>query len=140
MMANMKLQIDIWQNNDGGDDDYDGQLINKHIIKHAQSPDITSKWALTFDFQALNRAEQRSQRLQEALRNIRGNAALLEELLALLTEAQALLATKEKDPIPEDLTVVEALVKEHLVSTDVWNKKWERWIMIMMMMMMMWWW
>ena len=69
--------------------------------------------------QASNRADQRSQRLQEALRNIRGNAALLEELLTWLTEAQALLATKEKDPIPEDLTVVEALVKEHLVSTFI---------------------
>ena len=67
-------------------------------------------------FQALTRADQRSQRLQEALRNIRGNAALLEELLAWLTEAQALLAAKEKDPIPEDLTVVDALVKEHLVG------------------------
>ena len=53
-------------------------------------------------------------RLHEALQNIRGNAALLEELLAWLTEAQALLTTKERDPIPEDLTVVEALVKEHI--------------------------
>lgn len=43
---------------------------------------------------------------------------MLEELLAWLTEAQALLATKEKDIIPEDLTVVEALFKEHLVSQD----------------------
>ena len=66
--------------------------------------------------QALNRSNQRSIRLQEALRSIRGNAALLEDLLAWLTEAQALLTAKEKDPIPEDLTVVEALVKEHLVS------------------------
>jgi hypothetical protein len=36
-------------------------------------------------------------------------------------EAQALLATKEKDPIPEDLTVVEALVKEHLVSRGFYS-------------------
>ena len=47
------------------------------------------------------RSSQRTQRLQEALRNIRGNAALLEELLAWLTEAQALLSAKDKDLIPE---------------------------------------
>lgn len=69
--------------------------------------------------QAVNRSNQRAERLQEALRNIRGNAALLEELLAWLTEAQALLSTKEKDPIPEDLTVVEALAKEHMVSVGL---------------------
>ena len=69
-----------------------------------------------FPKQAINRSNQRFQRLQDALRNVRGNAALLEELLAWLTEALALLSAKEKDPIPEDLTVVEALAKEHLVS------------------------
>lgn len=57
------------------------------------------------------------------MRSIRGNAALLEDLLAWLTEAQALLNAKEKDPIPEDLTVVEALVKEHLeFHEDLSNK------------------
>lgn len=62
------------------------------------------------------RCTQRSQRLQEALRAVRGNSALLEELLAWLSEAQALLVTKEKDIMSDDLTVVEALLKEHLVS------------------------
>lgn len=41
---------------------------------------------------------------------------MLEELLAWLTDAQALLATKEHDPIPDDIKVVETLLKEHLVS------------------------
>ncbi|GFO18176.1 microtubule-actin cross-linking factor 1, isoforms 1/2/3/5, partial [Plakobranchus ocellatus] len=66
----------------------------------------------------LQRAQNRGQRLQEALRNIQGNAALLEELLAWLTDAQALLATKERDPIPDDLKVVETLLKEHLEFHD----------------------
>ena len=66
--------------------------------------------------QALNRSAQRAQRLNDALRQLRGNAALLEELLAWISEAHALLTTKERDPIPEDLTVVETLVREHLVS------------------------
>ncbi|CAL1534640.1 unnamed protein product [Lymnaea stagnalis] len=68
--------------------------------------------------QLLQRASNRGQRLQEALRNIQGNAALLEELLAWLTDAQALLATKERDPIPDDLKVVETLLKEHLEFHD----------------------
>lgn len=66
--------------------------------------------------QLLQRAKSREQRLQEALRAIQGNAALVEELLSWLTDAQVLLATKEKDPIPEDLGVVETLCKEHSVS------------------------
>ncbi|CAE1316032.1 DST [Acanthosepion pharaonis] len=64
--------------------------------------------------QLVQRARSRAQRLQEALKSIQGNAALLEELLAWLTDAQVLLATKEKDPIPHDLNVVETLLKEHL--------------------------
>ncbi|XP_059145968.1 microtubule-actin cross-linking factor 1, isoforms 6/7-like isoform X2 [Physella acuta] len=68
--------------------------------------------------QLLQRASNRGQRLQEALHNIQGNAALLEELLAWLTDAQALLATKERDPIPDDLKVVETLLKEHLEFHD----------------------
>ena len=71
--------------------------------------------------QLLQRGKSREQRLQDALRNIQGNAALVEELLSWLTEAQVLLATKEKDPIPEDLNVVETLAKEHTVSIN--NKK-----------------
>ena len=66
--------------------------------------------------QLLQRAKAREHRLQDALRAIQGNAALVEELLSWLTDAQVLLATKEKDPIPDDLGVVETLCKEHSVS------------------------
>ena len=45
-----------------------------------------------------------------------GLAQSLEDMLAQLTEYQALLATKERDPIPHDLKVVEELLKEHQVS------------------------
>jgi len=61
------------------------------------------------------RGKQRSQRLQEALRSMRGNAALVEDLSAWLTEAHALLIAKEKDVTPEDLLVVDVLLREHLV-------------------------
>jgi len=74
---------------------------------------------LTFlSLQLLQRAKNREQRLQEALRNIQGNAALVEDLLSWLTEAQVLLSTKERDPIPDDLNVVDNLFKEHVVSCD----------------------
>ena len=66
--------------------------------------------------QLLQRAKTKEERLQDALRNIQGNAALVEELLAWLTEAYVLLSTKEKDPIPDDLNTVETLYKEHVVS------------------------
>lgn len=69
-------------------------------------------------FQILARAKSRAERLQDALRSIQGNAALLEELLAWLTDAQVLLATKERDPVPDDLKVVEELVTEHLVRDE----------------------
>ena len=64
----------------------------------------------------MSRCAQRSQRLQDALYAVRGNSALLDELLTWLSEAHALLLTKEKDIMSDDLTVVEALLKEHLVS------------------------
>lgn len=63
----------------------------------------------------LQKAKTKEERLQDALRNIQGNAALVEELLAWLTEAYVLLSTKEKDPIPDDLNTVETLYKEHVV-------------------------
>ena len=69
--------------------------------------------------QAVLRAEQRAARLQEALRSARGSAALVEELLTWLTEGHALLTAKERDAVPEDLTVVEALLREHLVRVVV---------------------
>lgn len=67
----------------------------------------------------LQRGKNQEKRLQDELRNIQGNAALVEELLAWLTDAQVLLSTKERDPIPDDLKVVEDLYKEHLVGRDL---------------------
>jgi len=67
--------------------------------------------------QAVHRSEQRAVRLQDALRAARGSAALVDELLAWLTEAHALLTAKNKDAVSDDLTVVESLLNEHLVCT-----------------------
>jgi hypothetical protein len=47
---------------------------------------------------------------------VRTNAALVEELMVWLTDCHALLAAKEKDSIPDDLTIVEEFLKEQQVS------------------------
>ena len=66
--------------------------------------------------QAVYRSEQRAARLQDALMVARGSAALVDELLTWVTEAHALLTAKDKDAVPDDLTVVESLLHQHLVS------------------------
>ena len=65
--------------------------------------------------QALHKAGQRSQRLNEALDMSRGNSERMDELLSWLTESHALLSTKMRDAIPDDLTIVESLLHEHMV-------------------------
>ena len=79
---------------------------------------IAFKYPCSFNFvsQAVTRSNQRSLRLQDALRNARSNAALMEELMAWLVDCHALLSAKERDKIPEDLTIIETLNKEHMVS------------------------
>lgn len=65
--------------------------------------------------QLLERAQAKGERLREARQQLQGLAESLEDMLVTLTEYQALLATKESDPIPHDLNVVDALLKEHQV-------------------------
>jgi len=65
--------------------------------------------------QALSRAGQRAAKLQESLRVVRKNAAHIDELMIWLNDCHVLLTAKDKDSIPDDLTVVDALVNEHAV-------------------------
>ena len=65
--------------------------------------------------QALSRAGQRAAKLQDSLRAVRQNAAHVDELMSWLNDCHVLLTTKDKDNIPDDLTVVDALVREHAV-------------------------
>lgn len=64
--------------------------------------------------QAVSRSNQRSIKLQEALKTTRDNTAMMIELMSWLNDGHALLLMKEKDDLPNDLTVIEALGKEHL--------------------------
>ncbi|XP_036368174.1 microtubule-actin cross-linking factor 1 isoform X4 [Octopus sinensis] len=94
------------------------KVLAERILKHCHPNAVRFvKYYLTITQtrwdQLIQRSHSRAQRLQDALKSIQGNAALLEELLAWLTDCQVLLATKEKDPIPEDIQVVETLLKEH---------------------------
>ena len=67
--------------------------------------------------QTLSRAGQRAVKLQDSLRVVRQNAAHVDELMVWLNDCHILLTAKDKDSIPDDLTVVDALVKEHTVCT-----------------------
>ena len=66
--------------------------------------------------QTLSRSSQRAEKLHETLRAVRTNAAMVEEMMVWLIDCHALLTAKEKDSIPDDLTVVDELVKEQRVS------------------------
>lgn len=63
--------------------------------------------------QVVSRARQRAVKLQDSLRLVRQNAAHVDELMDWLSDCHTLLTAKDKDSIPEDLTVVNALLNEH---------------------------
>ena len=65
--------------------------------------------------QVVSRARQRAVKLQDSLRLVRQNAAHVDELTDWLSDCHTLLTAKDKDSIPEDLTVVNALLNEHAV-------------------------
>lgn len=58
-------------------------------------------------------AGQRDDKLAEHLSTLRDNAKLLEELLAWLIGAEATLRASDSQPIPQDLAVVEELIRDH---------------------------
>ena len=56
---------------------------------------------------------QREQRLNEHLRNLREMTSILEELFAWLSIAEKTILTLEAEPLPDDLAILEVLVKDH---------------------------
>ena len=66
--------------------------------------------------QLLERSRSRRKRLEDALDDIHGSISLLEDLLTYLSDAEVLLLTKEEDETPEDMSLVEDLLKQHMVS------------------------
>ena len=63
-------------------------------------------------------SKQRQRRLTEALTSARQNNALLDEMLAWLNGAEVKLTDVDREPIPQDLQVIQDLIKEHQVSEE----------------------
>lgn len=61
---------------------------------------------------------QKQQMARDAIQSIHGKAAMMEDLMAWISEALALMASKENNSIPDDLATADALLKEHLVPTN----------------------
>jgi len=79
---------------------------------------IQSRWV---EIMAL--ANQREHRLNEHELTLREMASLLEELLAWLVIPEKALVSLEAEPIPDDLSVVEGLIKEHQELMEDLNKR-----------------
>ncbi|XP_046442954.1 microtubule-actin cross-linking factor 1-like isoform X9 [Daphnia pulex] len=69
---------------------------------------IQSRWE-----EVMAWANQREHRLNEHLRNLREMASILEELLAWLSTAEKTLITLEAETLPDDLPIIEGLIKDH---------------------------
>jgi len=80
---------------------------------------VLMKYSLNILTQAISRSSQRAAKLHETLRIVRTNTALVEELMVWLADCHALLAAKERDSVPDDLTIVDELVKEQQVCGRV---------------------
>ncbi|XP_067121193.1 microtubule-actin cross-linking factor 1, isoforms 1/2/3/4/5-like isoform X3 [Centruroides vittatus] len=68
-------------------------------------------------------AKQRDQRLQDHLHSLKNIMQLLEDLLAWLILAENNLIALEAEPLPDDLTIIEQLIKDHKIFMDDMTKK-----------------
>ena len=59
--------------------------------------------------------EQRGRKIGEALDDIRGKSALLDNLMAWMEGAEATLVTQEKQPLPDNVPIIEQLLHDHQV-------------------------
>lgn len=79
---------------------------------------------------------QRSQRLTNGLADLRRSNQLLEELLAWLNGAEVTLTEVEQHPIPNDMAIIQQLLKEHQVCAtnivfwmiiEMFHLCWQQW-------------
>ena len=66
-----------------------------------------------FVFQLTALGRQRNQKLANGLQDLKKSNQLLEELLAWLNGAEVQLSDLERQPIPEDMAVIQELLKDH---------------------------
>merc|ERR1719391_1391894 len=81
----------------------DAVQVIKHWITIIQSRwDEVASWAL-----------QRSEKLEEHLRQLKELIALLDELMQWLIGKEQTLVTLEQEPLPDDLEIIRELIVEH---------------------------
>ncbi|XP_077599175.1 microtubule-actin cross-linking factor 1 isoform X4 [Stigmatopora nigra] len=73
--------------------------------------------------EVLTWAKQHEQRLEAALSEVLNNANLLEELLTWLQCAEATLAQRDADPLPQDIPQVKGLIAEHQTFMEEMTRK-----------------
>ena len=61
-------------------------------------------------------AKQREIKLEEGLAGVRSNTALLDELMAWITQVESSLLTQEQQPIPDNVPIIEQLLHDHQVT------------------------
>ena len=65
--------------------------------------------------QVMNWYQERQDRLEDALTNLRENAELLEKLLKWLEQSENTLQTRDSRPVPDDIDNINKLLEEHQV-------------------------
>ena len=63
----------------------------------------------------MNWYQERQDRLEDALTNLRENAELLEKLLKWLEQSENTLQTRDSRPVPDDIDNINKLLEEHQV-------------------------
>ena len=58
-------------------------------------------------------SRQRQRRLTEAISDVRRNNTLLDELLAWLNSAEVKLTDQDREPIPNDIQIIQDLMDQH---------------------------
>lgn len=62
-------------------------------------------------------SDQRGQKIEVALSELRANAALLDQLMGWLTAAEANLSAQAQQILPDNLPIIEQLFQDHQVCT-----------------------
>lgn len=89
-------------------------LFKENAQQHVSIFFFTIHLVVLWQLTALGR--QRSARLSNGLTDLRHNNVLLEDLLAWLNNAEMTLADVDRQTIPQDMAIIQQLIKEHQVK------------------------
>ena len=74
---------------------------------------IYRKVFTTFAWQVSNWAQSHERKLREAFDKLRHQEALLDQLMAWLSGAEASLVSQEQVPVPDNVPIIEQLLHDH---------------------------